>query len=219
MTDKLSRRVISNQSGPHERLEETVRKHLKYASRKPIAGHSKLAFDTFSDWLAKSDKPLILDACCGVGDSTRNLAIRFPEHSVLGVDKSLKRLSKERTDSDPENMLLLRADLNDFYRLLVDDNIAIARHYILYPNPWPKSAHLARRWHGASAFADIVKIIGPLELRSNWKLYLQEFQIALRLAGQVSDITEINPENPITPFEAKYQNSGQVLWQLKAAIR
>ena len=31
MTDTLSRRVISNQSGPHERLEETVRKHLKHA--------------------------------------------------------------------------------------------------------------------------------------------------------------------------------------------
>ena len=218
MTDNLSRIVMSNQTGPHERLKETVLKHLAYPTKKPVSDHSKEAFEVFQNWCSQASTPLIFDACCGVGDSTRNLARQFPDHKVVGVDKSFKRLTTERLGSDPENMLLLRADLNDFYRLLVAEEITVERHYILYPNPWPKAAHLGRRWHGAPAFADIARIKGALELRSNWKLYLEEFQIALNIAGHKSKLVEISPAEPITPFEAKYQQSGHTLWQLSATI-
>ena len=219
MSNQPSRSIDSNQSGPHDRLEETVVKHLKHLTRRPIAPHTKAAFGKFQQWFAEAPQaPLILDACCGVGDSTRHLATMFPDHCVVGVDKSIKRLSKERTQDDPANMLLLQADLNDFYRLLVQENVPVARHYILYPNPWPKSAHLGRRWHGTAVFADIIKIQGPLELRSNWKLYLDEFQIALNVAGFPSDVTEFVSDIAITPFEAKYHASGQKLWRLTAQI-
>lgn len=218
MPKQLSRSVVSNQSGPHERLEETVRRHLEHMSQKPIADHTQAAFDCMLDWLEGSKRPLILDACCGVGDSSRNLAEAFPGHRVVGVDKSLKRLTKERAKSEPENLLLLRADLNDFYRLCVRQRLRVEQHYILYPNPWPKAAHLGRRWHGAPAFADIVALGGKLELRSNWRLYLEEFQIALGIAGVDSDLTRFSPEVFLTPFEAKYHQSGQVLWRLVACM-
>lgn len=218
MTKASSRSIESNQSGPHERLQQTVSKHLNSVSKRPIAEHTRSAFERMQTWLARAEAPLILDACCGVGDSTRNLAREFPQHRVVGVDKSIKRLSKERLQQDPENMLLLQADLNDFYRLLVQSGLDVDRHYILYPNPWPKAAHLGRRWHGAPVFADIVRVCGPLELRSNWKLYLDEFQAALRIAGIPSDIAAFTPETPITPFEAKYHASGQQLWRLTATI-
>ena len=219
MSNQPSRSIDSNQTGPHDRLQETVAKHLKYPSRRPIAPHTEAGFGKFQQWLAEAPQaPLVLDACCGVGDSTRHLAKAFPDHRIVGVDKSIKRLSKERVQADPVNMLLLQADLNDFYRLLVQENVSVARHYILYPNPWPKSAHLGRRWHGAPVFADIVKVQGPLELRSNWKLYLDEFQIALKVAGFSSEVAEFVPDMPITPFEAKYHASGQKLWRLTAQI-
>lgn len=218
MTEQTSRTVETNQTGPHERLEEVVRRHLDTPSRRPVAAHTAEAYQALSSKLATVASPLILDACCGVGDSTRNLARAFPDHFVIGVDKSANRLTRERAEGDPENMVLVRADLNDFYRLAVADGLAFDRHYIFYPNPWPKAAHLARRWHGASVFAGIVKIKGILELRSNWKLYLEEFQIALKIAGIHSDIAPFVPDAPITPFEAKYHASGQQLWQLTAAI-
>lgn len=218
MAQTFSRQIVSNQAGPHDRLEETVRRHLIHMSQKPIADHTQAAFDTMLDWLNSFDAPLILDACCGVGDSSRHLAHAFPDHLVVGVDKSLKRLSTEREGVLPDNLLLLRADLNDFYRLMANHNMPINRHYILYPNPWPKAAHLSRRWHGAPAFADIVRIPGRLELRSNWKLYLEEFQIALQLAGFDAAVRAFKPEKCITPFEAKYHQSGQALWQLVVHI-
>ncbi len=214
-----SRSIESNQPGPHHRLEAVVSKHLNSVSKKPVAAHTRQAFERMEEWLsANKNAPLILDACCGVGDSTRNLAVQYPEHQIIGVDKSIKRLTRERAHEDPNNMLLLQADLNDFYGLLVQSRLKVDRHYILYPNPWPKAAHLGRRWHGAPVFADIVKIRAQLELRSNWKLYLQEFQIALEVAGITSSLDALIPSQPITPFEAKYLKSGQQLWQLTSKI-
>ena len=72
----------------------------------------------------------------------------------------------------PRNLILMRADLNDFYRLAADAGWRLARHFILYPNPWPKSVHLKRRWHGAPVFPYMLRLGGVMELRSNWKLYL-----------------------------------------------
>ncbi|GHF20603.1 hypothetical protein GCM10017044_14370 [Kordiimonas sediminis] len=156
-----------------------------------------------------------MDACCGVGDSTRALARQFPDHLVLGVDKSIKRLQTERQDPEPGNMLLLRTDLNDFYRLAASHGLRPDRHYILYPNPWPKAAHLKRRWHGAPVFPAIVAVGGIMELRSNWDVYLREFARALELADVKSVIEPYEATDPITPFERKYRDSGQPLWRLK----
>lgn len=195
-----------------------MRRHLAKPTKRPIANHTRQAFDEMQDWLAANSGPLILDACCGVGDSSRELARQFPDHRIVGVDKSIKRLSTERQIEAPPNMILLRADLNDFYRLVVEVGLQFDKHFILYPNPWPKAAHLSRRWHGSAVFADIVRISGQLELRSNWKLYLEEFQLALAVASIEGELQPFAPAKPLTPFEAKYHASGQKLWQLTATI-
>ena len=109
----------------------------------------------------------------------------------------------------------MRADLNDFYRLVKAANWPVAQHYILYPNPWPKSKHLQRRWHGSAVFPQMTAIGDELILRSNWHLYLAEFQQAAKQVGLTGDLNKIaTTEQPLTPFEAKYQASGQVCWQL-----
>jgi len=214
MTNTSSRPVTSSQNEPHARLRETVSRHLNAQHQKPIADHTKDAFERIEQWIDGRDLPLILDACCGVGDSSRVLAHTFPRHLVIGVDKSAHRLAREREGSASANMLLVQADLNDLYRLFAKSAFTFDQHYILYPNPWPKPGHLGRRWHGSPAFADLIKLGNRLELRSNWPLYLEEFQIALMVAGKASVITQIFPDKPLTPFEAKYQASGQDLWQL-----
>jgi tRNA (guanine-N7-)-methyltransferase len=218
MVQMNSRWVESNQAGPHDKLLDTVRRHLGASFRKPISTHTAIAFERAAEMVAKKNLPLILDACCGVGDSTRALAARFPDHFVLGVDKSDHRLNRERTDAAAGNMMLLRADLNDFYRLAEAAGWRPDRHYILYPNPWPKAEHLTRRWHGAPVCPSIIRLGGHLELRSNWKIYLEEFALALGEMGQASELTGFDPVTPITPFERKYHESGQPLWRLTASL-
>ncbi|UTW56344.1 tRNA (guanosine(46)-N(7))-methyltransferase TrmB [Kordiimonas sp. SCSIO 12610] len=214
-----SRIVESNQDGIHDKLDVIVQKHLTTTFQKPYADHSKRAFEYVEKWLqTRGSKPIIFDSCCGVGDSSRALAHKFPNHVIIGADKSEKRLNTERAEAMPENLVFVRADLNDFYRMAVDAGWVLDRHYILYPNPWPKSEHLKRRWHGAPVFPSLLALKGKLELRSNWKIYLEEFRRALELAGFKANLKSLEVTEPFTAFERKYNNSGQQLWQLTANL-
>ncbi|MFY8352142.1 tRNA (guanine(46)-N(7))-methyltransferase TrmB [Pseudoalteromonas sp. SSM20] len=212
MSDANSRSISSNQQGLNEKLEEVVRKHLSTEFKKPIAAHTQAAFDEVNEKVKSFNGPIILDSCCGVGESTANLARKHPEALVIGIDKSAHRLEKhdvEYKQTENGQYLLVRADLNDFWRLVVEHQWQVTHHYLLYPNPWPKAKHLGRRWHGAPVFPYIVKIGGQLEVRSNWQTYVDEFAFALGLAGVDVSVAPYSADTAITPFERKYWASGQ----------
>jgi len=214
--------VSSGQTGPHEQLSALVARHAHHAFRQPVARHNRAAFDdSIAQWRARGALPLILDAGCGVGLSTLHLATRFPDHFVIGVDQSADR-SLRNTHWDgplPENHLRVRANLVDYWRLLLDSGIPLSRHYLLYPNPWPKIGHVARRWHGHAVFPAIVALGGALECRSNWRIYVEEFAAALtQLSGQPAPCEAYAPATPITPFERKYLDSGHALWRCRIGL-
>ncbi|MGX5914939.1 tRNA (guanine(46)-N(7))-methyltransferase TrmB [Aliidiomarina sp. Khilg15.8] len=220
--ENASRVIETNQSGVHDDLARVVGKHLRTRFQKPIADHSRAVFDTVQQEVAAWQGPLILDSCCGVGESSLHLAKQHPDALVIGVDKSSHRLAKNAAYQQVAGggrCLLVRADLNDFWRQAVDVKWVVDKHFILYPNPWPKQKHLQRRWHGGALFPSILALGGKLELRSNWKLYLDEFAAALNLADQVANVQQL-PANiePMTPFERKYQASAQPLWQLQSNL-
>lgn len=217
MSYAISRIPQSAQSGVHERLEAVVRKHLAELFRKPIAPYNREAFDAaLADWNRAA--PLILDAGCGVGHSTIQIARAHPEHWVIGVDQSQDRLERKKPYPDalmPRNLVFVRADLVDFWRLIDEAGLRLARHYILYPNPWPKIGHLARRWHAHPVFPFIPRLGGVLECRSNWDVYMHEMATALSIAlGHDVPWGAFEAEVPLTPFERKYRDSGQILYRL-----
>jgi tRNA (guanine-N7-)-methyltransferase len=208
---------VSAQQGVHDRLAEQVARHLAQPFRKPINDYNREAFEaSLSGWDGKA--PLILDAGCGVGHSTIQLARSFPDHWVIGVDQSQDRLSRRKPYPDalmPKNMVFVRADLVDYWRLLHAAGLHLARHYILYPNPWPKIGHLTRRWHAHPVFPFIPKLGGILEVRSNWSVYVEEFAAALgQVLGQDVPWATFEAAVPLTPFERKYRDSGQTLYRL-----
>jgi len=223
-----SKAIISNQEGIHDKLDEVVIKHLSHPFQKPYQVHTEQAFAQMDQYVkaflqANSNGKIILDACCGVGQSTRILAQQNPEALVIGVDKSAHRINKnvegfsDEEGYQAENYHLVRADLNDFYRLVKAAQWPVSKHYILYPNPWPKSKHLQRRWHGSAVFPQMASIGDSLILRSNWRIYLDEFQQAATHVGLSGIMVELTPDSnnvALTPFEAKYQASGQICWQL-----
>ncbi|MBR0564618.1 methyltransferase domain-containing protein [Azoarcus sp. L1K30] len=212
---------VSAQQGVHDRLTERVARHLAEPFLKPIADYNREAYvASLAGWDRRA--PLILDAGCGVGHSTIQLARTYPDHWVIGIDQSQDRLSRRKPYPDallPKNMVFARADLVDYWRLMYADGLRLARHYILYPNPWPKIGHLSRRWHAHPVFPFIPKLGGVLECRSNWQVYIEEFAVAL---GQVLTRTvtweTFEAVVPLTPFERKYRDSGQTLYRLVTEV-
>lgn len=214
-----SRSISSSQTGPHEHLRARVARHAASHFRKPITDYNRDAFDTsMAAWQGAGGPPLILDAGCGVGLSTHHLALRFPDHFIIGVDQSADRLARgvAWSAATPANLLLLRADLVDYWRLLEQAGVRLARHYVLYPNPWPKIGHLARRWHAHPVFPAVISLGGQFECRSNWSIYIEECAAALtQLCDAPVGVEAFDCAIPITPFEKKYRLSGHGLWRCR----
>lgn len=215
-----SKAIVTNQDGINDKLLDIVNKHLQHTFQKPVQAHTQQAFDEVNVLVQNFTGDIILDACCGVGQSTRLLAKQNPDALVIGVDKSANRLERNVEEhfsidlTGVENYRLIRADLNDFYRLVKAANWPVKQHFILYPNPWPKAKHIQRRWHGSAVFPQIITTGQRIELRSNWRLYLEEFLAASEVAGRTGKISQLTVTQPLTPFEAKFTASQQICWQL-----
>jgi len=214
--------VSTGQSGLHPRLDTIVRRHLATPWAQPLHRPSVDAWRELEEsGVFGPGRPLILDSGCGTGASTRRLAGMYPGHLVVGVDRSQKRLARGAAKADVfirENHVLVRAELATFWRLLLESGRSPERHFLYYPNPWPKSAHLRRRWHGHPVFPVLLSLGGEIEVRCNWEIYAREFARAAGLAtGVIAAVRQIKPDCPVSPFERKYLERGQTLYAVRVA--
>ncbi|MFC3123343.1 tRNA (guanine(46)-N(7))-methyltransferase TrmB [Agaribacter flavus] len=220
--------ITSNQIEVHEDLSKYVRRHQSITSKKPLSEHTQRAFELVISWLGDWKQDVIVDACCGVGESTVVLARRYPEAKVIGIDKSAARLDKHahyqsRYVAEPlQNALVVRADLYDFWRLLENKlsqgtDWQVVKQFLFYPNPYPKKSQLSKRWHASAAFPSMLGVSKNIELRSNWSIYVREFALAAAEYG-VTMCIEQHKGQAITPFERKYLSSQQTCWRAYTVV-
>mmetsp|Transcript_1162 Transcript_1162/g.1898 ORF Transcript_1162/g.1898 Transcript_1162/m.1898 type:complete len:421 (-) Transcript_1162:250-1512(-) len=269
-------------------LQTILTKHAQslplYLSSKPIPKHTAVAFQEVKECISlwqsqqeeKDDKGgIILDSGCGTGKSTLLLSQQYPNDLVIGIDRSVTRLTKnkyynkkqqqeevmmeEQNDNEmnnmnftqfiPPNILLVRAELASFWQCVYNDNLQpeqppndddhhhhswpkIKRHYLLYPNPYPKPKRVQSRWYGHPSFPLLMNPIISGEcviVRSNWKGYLEEFALSANFVEQLQEqVSEWNMEGPtrlffnngdeanvpLTNFETKYVDCGEPVYEL-----
>ena len=214
--------VVSNQTGIHPDLEHVVRRHRQSCFKRPIAEHSLRAFKPIDDEVQPSGRTVIIDSGCGNGESARVLAMAHPHALVVGVDKSavsLAHADAEARCGPLPNLRFVRADLADFWRLAVKHRWPVEAHYLLYPNPWPKKKHLLRRWHGHPAMMDLIRLGGRVEVRTNWRIYAEEFVAALKLLGfSGAELLAWRPVSAVSPFERKYLASAHRLFRVSVVL-
>lgn len=110
--------------------------------------------------------------------------------------------SNNQDKSQNDNVLLLRAELSDFWKCCLSsiqwqESASIYKHYLLYPNPYPKKSRLKSRFYAHPAFPLLMMTImmdgdasngdvlsaeaeeDKLVVRSNWEGYLTEFKSAI----------------------------------------
>lgn len=211
--------IRSAQTGLHKKLISTVKKHQSKQFMRPIREQQCLIFAEVDRLVKQSNKPIILDSGCGKASSSVRLAAQYPDHLVIGIDKSIHRLQANcvfAQGGQQDNLLLVHADLREFWQLAVQANWSVDKHYMLYPNPWPKPSQLNQRWYGHPCFFDCLRLGQTIILRSNWYLYVAEFSLAVQLATQQQTLIErlqIQPDDALSHFEKKYLIAGEKLYQ------
>lgn len=164
-------------------------------------------------------RPLILDSGCGTGASTRLIAAAFPGSLVIGIDRSAARLARVRAPALPHresNAIWVRAELANFWRCALESGWRLERHFLLYPNPWPKASQLRRRWHGHPVFPVLLALGGQLEMRTNWLVYAREFARAGNFAtGTPATLEAVGSSSISSPFERKYRARGDALYRVR----
>lgn len=215
----ISRQVSTNQGGPHAHLSTCVRRHFEHPWYEPLHKPSVRAFAELEQLLHPGEQQgLILDSGCGTGVSTLALADLHPGRVVVGIDRSAARLQHFLSGSlaaRQGNCIWVRARLETFWRLALGAGWSVFKNYLLYPNPWPKSEQMKKRWHGHPVFPIVLAVCGDIELRSNWQIYAEEFARAVAWSGGDEAGAELfSPEIPISPFERKYAASGHQLYRV-----
>ena len=216
----LSAPVASSQQSPHKNLQRKLSLYENSNYRNSIPKYARDEFNRFQQVLYKNRAQIILDSGCGTGESSVKLAMKYPQCLVVGVDKSANRMRKCNADAaDLKNILYVRCDLIHFWRLLQQAQYQLYKHYLFYPNPWPKPGHLQRRWHAHPVFPAVISLGGELVMRTNWRVYAQEFALALRAYTTATvSIAELKIVNAISAFEKKYATSNHILYQVKTNL-
>jgi tRNA (guanine-N7-)-methyltransferase len=211
--------IMTAQTTAHESLDALVKKHRTTSFLRPIADHQITLFENIDRIVRQQNRPIILDSGCGTGMSTVMLAKQYPDCLLIGLDKSLARLKKSPVfgvaDSDM-NLHLIRANVLDFWRLALSANWPIQQHYLLYPNPYPKKNDITKRWHGHPIFPTLMALSPHTEIRSNWRLYLEEYQQAAQQFEEIqSTLSPFLTKQPMTAFEKKYIETKTPLFSLE----
>jgi tRNA (guanine-N7-)-methyltransferase len=219
-----------------ERAAQVALHHVEFLPRwlssRPIAEHTVRAFCEILEWRrARPNRPIILDSGCGTGRSSGILAHRFPAHDVIGIDRNASLLRRApvyrhlrvrhiQLPEPPSNLLLVRADLVDLWRLAQAAGWKLDYHYLLYPNPYPKPSDIKSRIYGHPVFPILLGLGGRIEVRTSWEAYCIDFAAAAT-AIKPDTIVEgphllrvESAESALTNFEAKYHACFQPVFRL-----
>ena len=157
-----SSKVFSNQLKKNAKLSYYLEKNYQN-DFSPSINESTFRIYKQIKYFEDQGIPIILDNGCGTGLSSLWLAVQNPDSVVFGIDRTAKFINKKRY----KNLIFAQVEISQLWRILWEKKIPVSKAYLLYPNPWPKSKHLTRRWHAHPAFKYLIYITNSLELRTN----------------------------------------------------
>lgn len=186
-------------------------------NQKPLSSESE---EIKKKILDKKCEEIIIDAFCGVGESSYKIAKMYPDKLVVAFDKSLHRLMKKNKfkKENVNNLLIFNADVCDFYQIIYElkkrKQINIFKQFIFYPNPWPKKKNAKKRVYLNNVIPYVFAQESEIEVRSNWGRFLVEFSMIAQCFGYDYCFEQIIGNEFMTPFERKYYLSNQNLNKL-----
>ncbi len=160
--------------------------------------------------------PLVIDIGCGHGGATLAYAEHHRAHDVVAVDvhvPGLARLAAAIEDQGLDSVHLHQGDAVPLLGRVADTSLAAA--LLLFPDPWPKSKHVKRRFVAAERLELVLDKLMPgaaLHVATDQPAYVDYLvDQASRLQGARVTEVERPPWRPVAGFEVAAVAAGRTV--------
>jgi len=169
------------------------------------------------DWRAVFEKgqPIEIDLGCGKGSFLLWAASTFPQRNFLGVDRLLRRLrrvDRKAVRNGLRNLRLVRLEAAYLVAKLIPD-ASVSAYHILFPDPWPKRRHHARRLISSDFLTETHRTLandGAVNCATDHAEYFEWIQLAFRNSGRFAESAPlVFPPEAQTDFEKEFVAAGK----------
>lgn len=176
-----------------------------------------------------ADRPLLLEVGCGKGRFACDLAERFPDHNILGVEKNSNvivqacELAKRRGIS---NVRFLKSGAEYLTKYIPDNSAELI--FLNFSCPFPKKSHASHRLTSPvflkqykALLAKNGEIHQKTDNRGLFEYSLEQLSgFGFTLKNISLDLHASNFEgNIMTEYEEKFVNQGLPIYRLEAYIK
>lgn len=181
--------------------------------------------------LAK-DRPIHIEVGMGKGGFLIDMAKQNPHLYFVGLEKyesvmykGVRKLEREFPNHELDNLIFLQGDAKYLLEYFAPGEVA--KVYLSFSDPWPKSGHYKRRLtyrDFLSIYKTILEEEGQLQFRTdNQPLFdfsVQELQESFwQMTYATRDLhhePHFEESQPQTEYERKFSSLGQPIYQLRA---
>lgn len=163
-------------------------------------------------WAKAGAPPLEIDVGCHKGLFLSAMAALHPDRHFLGIERQSDRVERTRRKIRAgalANAAVVRADGAEALRALPAACADVI--HVLFPDPWPKRRHAARRLVQSAFLADCARVLrdsGMLRLVTDDASYAAEMQAAADESPLFSRGDDAR-DYPATEFQKKFAAAGR----------
>jgi tRNA (guanine-N7-)-methyltransferase len=163
--------------------------------------------------------PLALDIGVGDGRATLAWAAAAPERDVVAIElhrPGLVKLLRGIEADGTGNVRVIEDDALAVLDALEDRSVATVR--VLFPDPWPKRRHVARRLVDRSFVERVGELLvdgGELHLATDWADYAEHMRTMVATDPGFIPVTPPHrPARPVTAYERRGLDAGRAITDL-----
>lgn len=175
------------------------------------------------DWRAvfDRDQPIEIDLGCGRGSFLLWAAETHPGRNFLGVDRLLRRLrrvDRRAVRGNVNNIRLVRLEAMYFVSKVIPDG-SVSAYHVLFPDPWPKRRHHARRLISADFVVDMHRTMtgdGVVNCATDDADYFEWIQRAFASSARFTEADPVVlPPEAQTDFEKGFVAAGKQVYRCR----
>jgi tRNA (guanine-N7-)-methyltransferase len=166
------------------------------------------------------DAPVEVDLGCGDGSFLATIAAENPDKNFLGIERLAGRIRSacgkvERADLT--NARIMRFEISYVVEQLLSAK-SVTTFYLLFPDPWPKRRHAARRIVSENFLATLHRALvpnGTVRIATDDTGYFRQITRLVSASESFAIVPNSNWLLPSTKFERRFRERGVPIQRLE----